>query len=222
MRGTMKAVMWVGLIGTAGLSTGCESKTNAKDAQIALLEDSNQRLAEEIAALRGEMDANGSQADHLRDQLVRCQDDLDSTRMQLSAMPTQAEDDGWQAVPGGAMIAVEGSVLFSSGKVKLRNNAVSSLDQIAGRIQSSFPNKDIFVFGHTDNDPIKKSGWKDNLELSSQRALSVTRYLSDRGISPSRLVACGAGEHRPRVANSSKSNKASNRRVEIFAIDPVR
>ncbi len=216
------AIMTVALIGTAILTTGCESTQNEKDAQIALLEESNQRYAEELAALRREMDSEDDQVTSLRGQLARCQDDLDSSRMQLAAMPSGAEDDGWQAVPGGAMIALEGNVLFASGKTKLRNTAVSSLDQIASRIQSSFSEKDIFVFGHTDNDPIKKSGWKDNWELSAQRSLSVTRYLNERGISPSRTVACAAGEHRPRVPNTNKSNKASNRRVEIFAIDPVR
>ncbi len=222
MRGMMKTVMCVAVVGSAFLSTGCESNMKAKESQIALLEDSNQRLAEEIAALRGEAGAEGSRAQELRDQLANCRGELDSTRTQLAAVPVQAEDDGWQAVPGGAMIAVEGNVLFASGKAKLRNKSMSSLDRIASRIDSSFTEKDIFIFGHTDNDPIKKSGWKDNLELSSQRALSVTRYLSEHGLSPSRLVACGAGQHRPRVPNSNKGNKADNRRVEIFAIDPVR
>ncbi|HRX87797.1 MAG TPA: OmpA family protein, partial [Phycisphaerae bacterium] len=56
-------------------------------------------------------------------------------------------------------------------------------------------------------------------ELSAERALAVVRWLKERGVSPSRLVACGVGEYRPRVPNTSRDNRAKNRRVEIFALD---
>ena len=77
------------------------------------------------------------------------------------------------------------------------------------------------MFGHTDSDPIRKSGWKDNRELSAQRALAVVRQLQTAGISGGQLVACGWGEHRPLVENSTNTAKAKNRRVEIFAVDPT-
>jgi chemotaxis protein MotB len=117
------------------------------------------------------------------------------------------------------MIAIEGSVLFDSGKVKLKGEGPKVLDAIASTVASRYSDKDIMVFGHTDDAPIKKSGWKDNYELSAQRALAVVRYMAERGISPRQLVACGCGEHRPRVANDSNKSRAQNRRVEIFALD---
>ena len=95
------------------------------------------------------------------------------------------------SVPGGAMIAIPGSVLFSSGKVTLRRDSKSIMSRIASEIQSNFSGKDIYVFGHTDTDPIKKSKWQDNRQLSSERALAVVRHLQSRGVSPSSLVACG-------------------------------
>ncbi|RME41480.1 MAG: flagellar motor protein MotB, partial [Planctomycetota bacterium] len=76
-------------------------------------------------------------------------------------------------------------------------------------------------FGHTDDTPIRKSGWKDNYELSAQRALAVVRYLGSKGIDFKRLIACACGEHRPRVPNRSAAERARNRRVEIFAVDPL-
>ena len=86
-------------------------------------------------------------------------------------------------------------------------------------IQGEYSDKDIFVFGHTDNQPIKKSGWHDNWQLSTQRALAVVRYLQTRGVDVSRLAAAGCGEYRPRAANDTASNRAQNRRVSIFVVD---
>ena len=38
-----------------------------------------------------------------------------------------------------------------------------------GVINEQYGDHDIYVFGHTDDMPIRKSGWKDNYELSAQR-----------------------------------------------------
>jgi chemotaxis protein MotB len=71
------------------------------------------------------------------------------------------------------------------------------------------------VVGHTDTDPIQKSSWKDNLELSAQRALSVARYLMEHGIPDKQLRAAGCGPARPVASNATAEGKARNRRVEI-------
>ena len=68
---------------------------------------------------------------------------------------------------------------------------------------------------HTDSDPIKKSKWKDNWELSAQRALSVLRYLVQRGTPEDRIRATGRGASQPIASNTTASGKAKNRRVEI-------
>ena len=145
----------------------------------------------------------------------------DGLRAQLASIPEPVETaPGWTAVPGGAMIALEGNVLFAPGKTTIRNEAKRALDGVVSAIQGDYDGKDILVFGHTDNSPIRKSGWKDNWQLSTERALAVVRYLASEGVSAGRLAACGCGEHRPRNATSSDTGRAKNRRVEIFAIEP--
>ncbi len=119
------------------------------------------------------------------------------------------------------MIAIPGSVLFKSGKVTLRRESKNVLSKIASEITGNFAGKDVYVFGHTDTDPIKKSKWKDNRQLSTERALAVVRYLQTLSVSPKSLVACGCGEHRPVTSNNSSSGRSKNRRVEIFAVDPT-
>lgn len=202
-------------------STGCNEKLKAREAHISLLEDTNHQLTTDLAAARREADAQFEEQDRLGEQLQIARAEAERLRGDLANLPEAVPADGWQAVPGGAMIAIEGSVLFASGKVVIRESGRAALDSIAGVILSQYANKDVFVFGHTDDVPIKKSGWKDNYELSAQRALTVVRHIRDRGVDAARLVACGAGEHRPRVPNTSDEARAQNRRVEIFALDPV-
>ena len=81
---------------------------------------------------------------------------------------------------------------------------------------------DIGIEGHTDNEPIKYSGWKSNWELSTARALSVLHYLIDeKGVAPIRVSAIGYGEYRPIASNSNKEGRQANRRVEIVILPNV-
>ena len=194
--------------------------------RIAMLEDSNQALTDELnrtgndlAQCRGELDA-------CQQDLTAARSDAAGARRELESAPAETIPDGWQAVPGGAMIAIEGWALFDSGKATIQSGSTAILDLIADTLNGEYPTKDVLVFGHTDSDQpavggqTTASGWKDNWELSAQRALSVVRYLASHDIAPKRLVACGCGEHRPRVPNDSTRSKQKNRRVEIFVLDP--
>ncbi len=186
--------------------------------KVAMLEESNQQLMDDLNNARAELDALRQANDECQRSLTAATGEANQLRGQLASKQEQVPA-GWTAVPGGAMIAIEGSVLFDSGKARLRSGASSTLGNVAKALSGQYADKDILVFGHTDDQPIQKSGWKDNYELSAERALSVVRWLSDHGVSPSHLVACGCGEHRPRVPNTSSSNRQKNRRVEIFALD---
>ena len=198
--------------------TGCSSKLKER---ITMLERANDNLTEQLNRCHSDLDDVAGERDETGRRLAMAQRDVDDLLAQLAALPEPEQAaPGWTAVPGGAMIAIEGEVLFTPGKETLRNSARRTLDAIVSAVQGEYNDKDVFVFGHTDDQPIKKSGWKDNWQLSAERSLAVVRYLKDRGVSTGRLVACGAGEHRPRVPNSSAPNRAKNRRVEIFAIDP--
>ena len=117
------------------------------------------------------------------------------------------------------MISIEGNILFSAGNSELKNDARRTLRNIVNTLQREYGDKDIMVFGHTDDQPIRHSKWQDNYELSAQRALSVVRFLGENGVHQRRLIAGGCGEHRPKAGSRSASNRAKNRRVEIFAVD---
>jgi chemotaxis protein MotB len=112
-------------------------------------------------------------------------------------------------------VTLPNAILFDAGKAKLKKKTSGELDHIESVLHDKYPGRRISVIGHTDSDPIKKSKWKDNWELSSQRALSVLRYLIKRGITEEKIQAVGCGAARPIASNANKSGKAKNRRVEI-------
>ena len=207
------------LMGMATLwLTGCAHQDRQR---ISLLEGTNAELTERYNRLRGELNDSNNARNDLQQQLVDAHNEINALQTQLSEKPeTMLAAPGWTAVPTGAMIAIDSSVLFAPGKIQLRKEARRTLDSVVSTLQGEYGDRDILILGHTDDRPIKKSGWKDNWQLSSERALAVVRYLMDRGVNNSRLVSAGGGEQRPRVANDSNENRATNRRVEIYAVDP--
>jgi len=120
------------------------------------------------------------------------------------------EDVSYDKKHGTITVTLPNATLFDSGSIKLKKVAKSRLNGIAREIKNKFSDKKISVVGHTDTDPIKKSKWTDNWQLSTERSLSVTRYLLSQGITGNQIVASGRGKYNPIGKTKSK-----NRRVEI-------
>jgi chemotaxis protein MotB len=76
--------------------------------------------------------------------------------------------------------------------------------------------KTVVVAGYTDNVPVSSKGsYKDNWDLSTERAVTVVRYLQSKGVDPKMLGAAGFSEYRPLAANDTAEGKSQNRRIEI-------
>jgi len=139
-----------------------------------------------------------------------------------SATPAQASgfgagyDVAFDAAAGTITVTLPNAILFSPGRATLKKTTSAELDHILSVLRSKHAGRQIDVVGHTDSDPIKKSKWKDNWELSAQRALTVVRYLVSRGIAEDKIRAVGRGDSQPIASNTTASGKAKNRRVEII------
>ncbi|MBU0548048.1 MAG: OmpA family protein [Candidatus Omnitrophica bacterium] len=127
-----------------------------------------------------------------------------------------------QMMEKGLVITVVGDLLFDSGKSKIRLEAYPLLDKVAAILKDDMGQFNVGIEGHTDNVPIKLSGWKSNWELSTARALSVLHYLvNNQGIAPERLSAIGYGEYRPVDSNETIDGRKQNRRVEIVILPNI-
>lgn len=122
----------------------------------------------------------------------------------------------------GLIITFLADILFDSGKAKIRREAMPILNKVAAVLAEDVPQLNVGIEGHTDNVPIRASGWKSNWELSTARALSVLHYLvDDKDISPERVSAIGYGEFRPVASNDTKEGRQLNRRVEIVIFPQI-
>lgn len=119
----------------------------------------------------------------------------------------------------GLVITFVSEVLFGSGKADLRSDSLSKLNKVASVLKTTVSDLNVGIEGHTDDVPIKHSGWKSNWELSTARALSVLHHLVDKeGINPQRLSATGYGEFQPVNSNATAEGRQKNRRVEIVIL----
>ena len=153
----------------------------------------------------------------LAEQLEKSQQEIAELRRQIEERKqTPAEATGFgegydvrfDPSAGTITVTLPNTILFSPGKATLKKATSAELDHIESVLRSKYSGKQIDVVGHTDSDPIKWSGWKDNWELSAQRALSVVRYLVKRGIPEENIREVGCGAARPVASNATAAGKA--------------
>lgn len=112
-------------------------------------------------------------------------------------------------------LTLSGAVLFDSGSVELKQNALPILEKV-GLILERYSTSVIEIEGHTDNVPMSGAKYSNNDELSSGRALSVFNYLVENtSLDPAMIKHAGRGEYVPIADNSVPEGRAKNRRVEI-------
>ena len=151
----------------------------------------------------------------LRDQENK---ELESTKAELEKRLRGEKGVSVEMNERGLVVTFLAEVLFDSGKAKVRPEANDVLGKVANVINEKASARNIAVEGHTDNEPIKRSGWKSNWELSTARATSVLHYLEEKGIDPKKLQATGYGEYHPVASNDTVEGRQKNRRVEIIIL----
>ena len=102
----------------------------------------------------------------------------------------------------GIVIELNGSICFDPGKATLKPKLLKFLDAAVDSFMTvPRDNNQIIIEGHSDNTPItnKKIAeiYPSNWELSSARAAAVVKYLINKGVNPSRLVAHGYADRWP-------------------------
>ena len=119
-------------------------------------------------------------------------------------------------------IGIRGSVLFALNSDRLQPEGVELLETLAGPLAGYLGTRDeiLMVSGFTDDRPIRGDNrrFADNLELSAQRALTVTRALVEHGVPASSVFAAAFGAEQPVASNSDEAGRARNRRVEMAPV----
>jgi chemotaxis protein MotB len=119
---------------------------------------------------------------------------------------------------GRMVVKLPAGVLFASGSADLSKEGKDALHEVA-TILRQVPDRRFMVAGHTDNVPVvPPSTFKNNLELSTGRALTVAQVLIASGMNAGRLVAAGYGEFEPIRENGTEAGRHENRRIEIVVM----
>ncbi|MDX1453399.1 MAG: OmpA family protein [Oleiphilaceae bacterium] len=119
-------------------------------------------------------------------------------------------------------IGISGSVLFALNSDQLQPEGRQLLRSLVAplRVYLGEREEQLMVSGFTDNLPIQQGNYrfKDNWELSAQRALTVTRALIEEGMPQNMVFAAAFGSQHPVASNESKAGRSQNRRVEMAPV----
>lgn len=140
----------------------------------------------------------------------------DQLRVALSAANFKAAYNDYISCVAGLLPAnfrqvARTAVLFPPAAWTLSDATRERLELIAFYVREDKSVSAIFIDGHSD------SGGRRllNRDLSKQRADEVTRYLKSLGVDESIITTRYHGERYPVVPNTSKTNRARNRRVTV-------
>ena len=121
----------------------------------------------------------------------------------------------------GDRFVFQSEVLFSKGSDQLESEGQKQIQQLAGTLKAitvKIPKNIDWILrvdGHTDQIPIRTTRFPSNWELSTARAISVVKFLVQRGISPTNLAATGFGEFQPIDPRDTEEAYIRNRRIEL-------
>jgi len=132
--------------------------------------------------------------------------------MDKQAEEIQADLEGAKVerIGEGIKITFDSGILYDVNKATLRPEAKANLDKLAV-ILNKYADTNILIEGHTD-----ATGTDEyNLELSRNRASSVSNYLAGLAVDSKRFTTMGYGESQPIATNDTDEGRQQNRRVEI-------
>lgn len=198
------------------LTAGCATQKQIQEYQdeIAALREERTRLKKENRELEMQLD----------DYAVALAE-ANQTRESAPSAPSYPDLDAvgvdYGQRDGMLYLSIPSEITFASGKADLTSSGKKALQTVAKTLMGQHGTGTFWIEGHTDSDPIKKSTWESNRELSIARAMAVLHYLVEQcGVPDDQCVIAGHGQYSPVAANESKSDKARNRRVEIVVHAP--
>ncbi len=120
-------------------------------------------------------------------------------------------------VRGRMVVELPDNILFESGAAELKEAGEAALAEIV-EVLKTIPGREFQVAGHTDNVPISSRRFPSNWELSTSRAVAVTKFMIERGLEGGRVSAAGHAETAPVASNDTPEGRAQNRRIEIILL----
>lgn len=188
--------------------TATAAKQKDNDTQLAKMQSNLSATKDELTALRAQRVETEKRMAAIADIQAQFAKMIDTGQLKIASRR------------GSLVVELPAEVLFPSGSAQLSEKGELAVLEV-GLILKRFPDRRFLVVGHTDNVPLKSTTMADNWELSTARALTVTRFLVKAGMKPAALVPAGVGEHDPLTPNASSADRQRNRRIEIALLPAI-
>lgn len=186
-----------------------ELQIKASEEQIDELGKKNNDLQNEIKQLRQEKEQEVKKMSSTYEELLsKMKNEIDKGQVTISELK------------GKLTVNMVDAILFDSGKAEVKDEGILVLQKVVD-ILRNVTDKTIRIEGHTDNvkiGEILSRIYPTNWELSSRRAVNVTRFLQEQGLDPENLSAAAYGEYLPVADNETEEGRAKNRRIEIILV----
>jgi chemotaxis protein MotB len=193
-----------------------QQRESSLDARLKEMSDNNAALAERLNVAGAEKGTLERALEELRARERQAQSRLQVFTEMLNKFKAMIDSGKLRVrvVRGRMVVELAENILFDSGRADLKKEGQEALTQVAG-VLSTIENRDFQVAGHTDNIPIKSARFPSNWELSTARAVVVTKFLGQEGVDPSRVSAAGYADTQPVASNADPEGRKQNRRIEI-------
>ncbi|HVZ36634.1 MAG TPA: OmpA family protein, partial [Polyangiaceae bacterium] len=193
-----------------------EQRATSLEARLKEMSDNNAALAEQLNLAGAEKGTLERALEELRARERQAQARLQVFTEMLNKFKAMIDSGKLRVrvVRGRMVVELAENILFDSGRADLKKEGQDALTQVAS-VLSSIANRDFQIAGHTDNIPIKSAKFPSNWELSTARAVVVTKYLAEQGVDPARLSAAGYADTQPVASNNDPEGRKQNRRIEI-------
>lgn len=240
------ATIFLGILVLALLCNGCmvaESKylKKADEAeqltkQLASLNTENEDLKNQVKSLTGQkkdltktvadMEAENNKLKENISQVTKKTQEVEKASNTYQELLKEMKSEIAQGqitikeLKGKLTMDVVNKILFASGEAKVKKEGHEVLDRVV-EILKNVKDKNIRIEGHTDNVKITSrlaKSYPTNWELSSARAINVSKYLQQQGIDPTILSATAFGEYQPVADNATPEGRAKNRRIAIILL----
>ena len=178
-----------------------------------------ERAKADAAAAQARADNASGAAAAAAQQAADAQAQAAGAQAQAQMLAAQLADLQAKQTDRGMLVTL-GDVLFEFNRAEIKTTAQGELRKLADFLQKH-PERNVLIEGYTDN--IGSAGY--NATLSQRRAESVANALMALGVSPQRMKSVGYGKDFPVAENNTDTNRALNRRVEVYispGSEPVR
>jgi chemotaxis protein MotB len=191
--------------------------------QSGVLSQTREQAEKDRAAMQGELAASREEMEAVRAQRALTEQRLAEWKTLTSKLAAMISSGKIKVSvrEGRMLVDLPSSVLFASGSADLQEAGKPALTEVAS-VLKQFPSRQFLVAGHTDNIPIVQPvAFKDNWDLSAARALTVTKFLIEKGLKPKTIAAAGYGEWDPVGNNKTEPGRQQNRRIEIVLLPNI-